>query len=253
MTAPSGLAVGMTTAAELGRLGTTVTVWAHPDDETYLAAGVMAALRDADQRVVCVTATRGDAGNGLHLGGSARQRAQLGALRARELADALAQLGVTEHHWLGYADGGLAAVDPGGRGGPLSGCWTRSGPTTVLAFGPDGFTGHPDHTAVSRWVTAAVAGCRRRPRLLYASATPADLAASAAVDERFGVYALGRPRLVEAADLARPARAVGSRAAAQGRGAGRPGQPDRGIMDAIGRDAFAAWVRAESFVAAGPG
>ena len=37
-------------------------VWAHPDDETYLAGGLSAALTDAGQRVVCVTATRGEAG-----------------------------------------------------------------------------------------------------------------------------------------------------------------------------------------------
>ena len=242
----------MTTAAELGRLGTTVTVWAHPDDETYLAAGVMAALRDADQRVVCVTATRGDAGNGLHLGGSARQRAQLGALRARELAAALAQLGVTEHHWLGYADGGLAAVDPGTAVGPLVRLLDEIGPATVLTFGPDGFTGHPDHTAVSRWVTAAVAGCRRRPRLLYASATPADLAASAAVDDRFGVYALGRPHLVEAADLALRLELSGPALRRKVAALAAQASQTAPIMDAIGRDAFAAWVRAESFVAAGP-
>ncbi len=243
----------MTTAAELGGLGTTVTVWAHPDDETYLAAGVMAALREADQRVVCVTATRGDAGNGLHLGGSAWQRAELGALRARELATALAELGVTEHHWLDYADGGLAAVDPEPAVDTLVRLLDEVGPTTVLTFGPDGFTGHPDHTTVSRWVTAAVAGCRHRPRLLYASATPADLAASAAVDERFGVYELGRPRLVETADLA--VRLELSGPALQRKVAALAAQASQTavIMDAIGRDAFAAWVRAESFVAAGPG
>jgi LmbE family N-acetylglucosaminyl deacetylase len=31
-------------------------------------------------------------------------------------------------------------------------------PDTVLTFGPDGATWHPDHIAVSRWATAAVAG-----------------------------------------------------------------------------------------------
>ena len=44
-------------------LGTLLGIWAHPDDETYLAAGLMAqAVRDG-RRVVCVTATRGEGGS----------------------------------------------------------------------------------------------------------------------------------------------------------------------------------------------
>ena len=37
-------------------------IWAHPDDKTYLAGGLSATLTDAGTRVVCVTATRGEAG-----------------------------------------------------------------------------------------------------------------------------------------------------------------------------------------------
>ena len=47
---------------DLSWLGTTVVVWAHPDDETYLSGGTAAALVDLGHRVVAVTATRGDAG-----------------------------------------------------------------------------------------------------------------------------------------------------------------------------------------------
>ena len=43
-------------------LGTILSVWAHPDDETYLAGGVMAAARDRGQRVVCASATAGEHG-----------------------------------------------------------------------------------------------------------------------------------------------------------------------------------------------
>ena len=44
-------------------LGTILGVWAHPDDETYLSAGLMAAAVDAGSRVVDVTATRGEGGS----------------------------------------------------------------------------------------------------------------------------------------------------------------------------------------------
>ena len=42
-------------------LGTILGVWAHPDDEGYLSAGIMAQAMRNGQRVVCVTATRGEA------------------------------------------------------------------------------------------------------------------------------------------------------------------------------------------------
>jgi LmbE family N-acetylglucosaminyl deacetylase len=45
-----------------GTWGTILSIWAHPDDETYLAGGVMAAASANGQRVVCVTAT--DRGGG---------------------------------------------------------------------------------------------------------------------------------------------------------------------------------------------
>jgi LmbE family N-acetylglucosaminyl deacetylase len=51
--------VTRTTVAELGAI---LSVWADPDDETYLAAGVMAAAADRGQRVVCVSATAGGHG-----------------------------------------------------------------------------------------------------------------------------------------------------------------------------------------------
>ncbi len=43
-------------------IGTLLGVWAHPDDEAYLSAGLIALVRRHGQRVVVVTATDGDAG-----------------------------------------------------------------------------------------------------------------------------------------------------------------------------------------------
>ena len=90
--------------ADLSWLGTTVLVWAHPDDETYLSGGTAAALVDLGHRVVAVTATRGEAGGpdttagraggdgaGAHRGArgghaaARRDRARLARLRGRRL------------------------------------------------------------------------------------------------------------------------------------------------------------------------
>ena len=50
------------TITDAAELGTVLGIWAHPDDEAFLSAGLMAAARDAGQRVVCVTATLGEHG-----------------------------------------------------------------------------------------------------------------------------------------------------------------------------------------------
>ena len=70
---------------------TMLSIWAHPDDETFLAAGIMAAAVDRGDRVVCVSATAGERGTP---DPEAWPPARLGALRRREAAAAMAVLGV---------------------------------------------------------------------------------------------------------------------------------------------------------------
>lgn len=43
-------------------LGTILSVWAHPDDETFVAGGIMAAAVANGQRVVTVSFTAGERG-----------------------------------------------------------------------------------------------------------------------------------------------------------------------------------------------
>lgn len=149
-------------------LGTILSVWAHPDDESYCCAGLMAVAVRAGHRVVCVTATRGE------LGSSDPDRwpngPELARLRTEELYACLAEIGVTEHVWLDYADGSCAAVDPDEPIARIREIADELRPDVVLTFGPDGATYHPDHIAVSTWTTEAVRG--RGTALLYASVTP---------------------------------------------------------------------------------
>jgi len=67
----------MTASAPMD-LGTVMGVWAHPDDETYLAAGLFAHAVDLGSRVVDVTATRGE-------GGSPRWARVLGSLGTKSV------------------------------------------------------------------------------------------------------------------------------------------------------------------------
>ena len=166
----------------LTQLGTVLMVWAHPDDETYLAGGLSAALADAGQRVACVTATRGEAGG---------EAADLAEIRTAELEAALDLLGVREHHWLDYPDGGCAEVDDATAAARIRAHVEAISPDTVVTFGPDGFTGHPDHQAVSRWVDLALDG--RSTRLLHAVAR--EHRPDASLDQDYGVFELGLPRV----------------------------------------------------------
>jgi LmbE family N-acetylglucosaminyl deacetylase len=149
-------------------LGTIVSIWAHPDDEGYSCGGLMAAAIRGGQRVVCVTATRGE------LGSTDASRwppgPELATVRTQELASSLAVLGVTEHLWLDYPDGGCDGIDPETAIAEVRTILGSVRPDTVLTFGPDGGTFHPDHMAVSRWVSAAAAGSG--VKVLHAVSTP---------------------------------------------------------------------------------
>ena len=150
-------------AADAVALGTVLAVWAHPDDEAYLCAGLMALARRAGQRVVCVTATPGEHGTS---DPEAWPPARLAALRTTEMAAAMAALGVDEHRWLGFEDGTLAAVDPAHGTALIAGLLDEVRPDTVVSFGPDGMTGHPDHQAIAGWVEQAWRGREDGSRLL---------------------------------------------------------------------------------------
>jgi LmbE family N-acetylglucosaminyl deacetylase len=228
-------------------LGTVLAIWAHPDDETYLAGGLLAALGDLGGRAVCVTATRGEAADPR---ASEAERAALARVRTEELADAFAHLGVSEHHWLDLPDGGCAGLDPAGPVARLVALLEEVRPDTVLTFGPDGFTGHPDHRAVSGWTRRALARVAARdghpgPRLLHAVAPeqPVD----PALDADFGVFELGPPRRcgddelavllhLEGAALDRKVRALLAQRSQTG-----------GLVGAVGLQRFRAWVATERF------
>jgi LmbE family N-acetylglucosaminyl deacetylase len=150
-------------------LGTVLSIWAHPDDETYLAGATMAEARAAGQRVVCVSATAGELGTDDPV---AWPPERLGRHRRREAAAAMAVLGVVEHHVLGWPDGGLAGVPAAEGEGAVACLLDDLRPDTILTFGADGQTFHPDHMAVHRWVAVAWARRGRRERLLLSTTTP---------------------------------------------------------------------------------
>jgi LmbE family N-acetylglucosaminyl deacetylase len=137
---------------EVSSLGTILGVWAHPDDETYLSAGLMATAASRGARVACATATRGEEGSWDH---ERYPPSEMARIRDAELIAALGVLGVMEHYWLGFRDGTCDAVTEAEGVDRVKTIIEKVDPDTILTFGPEGLTGHPDHRAVSRWTTKA--------------------------------------------------------------------------------------------------
>jgi LmbE family N-acetylglucosaminyl deacetylase len=227
-------------------LGTILGVWAHPDDEAYLSAGLMALARANHQRVVVATATAGERGTP-DPGQWGPER--LGALRRHEMAASMAALGVTEHHWFGWADGGIPAVAADQGIARIGALVDEVRPDTIVTFGPDGITGHLDHRAISAWTTSAWERSGRRARLLYACVTQDFLQRWDGVNTTLGVWGdAGAPPPVRSHDLGLHVscdddlldqKLVALRAHAS---------QTSPIIGLIGEDAFRRWWEVETFV-----
>src|SRR5918997_5408508 len=131
-------------------------VVAHPDDDAYGVAAVVALHRsDPEFRFFLVHATDGE--GGAIAEGSGATRETLGAVRREEDRRAWRTLGCSpyRHDWLGYPDGGLADVPYEELVGRIAEVLRAERPDVVAAFGPDGITGHPDHITIGRAATDA--------------------------------------------------------------------------------------------------
>lgn len=180
-------------------LGTILGVWAHPDDETFLSAGLMADAVDRGSRVVCITATRGE-------GGSMDEERwppdTMGAVRERELMRSLARIGVSEHHWLDYPDIDMDTALPDEGAARVREIMAEVQPDTVLTFGPDGMTGHLAHMSVGAWATQAFDDLAPSgARLHYATMTPAYVQEFRAIFEPLGIFRPGTPPVTLPEDL----------------------------------------------------
>jgi LmbE family N-acetylglucosaminyl deacetylase len=135
---------------DLASLGTIFGVWAHPDDETYMAGGVMAAAQMNGQTVYCLTATRGELG----IQDESRwPAARLAKIRTNELTQSSRIIGF-KNIWMDIADGHCQDSSRIGSKFVLQSIKAVK-PDTILSFGPEGLTGHPDHQAVAEWAMIA--------------------------------------------------------------------------------------------------
>lgn len=153
------------TTEDIKELGTIMCVGAHPDDETWMAGGLLAAAAKNGQKVVVITATKGEAGT---TDEERWPQHQLGNIRTQELHDSLRILGVEEHGMLECLDGACDQADEQDMALQLASVMHREKPDTILTFGPEGLTGHNDHAAVSRWVSKATKLVDGSPKVYHA-------------------------------------------------------------------------------------
>lgn len=175
----------VTEADDINNLGTILGVWAHPDDETFCSGGIMAAAAANGQKVIIITATKGEKGVQDE---SRWPAAKLASIRTKELKKALEILNATHHHQLSYKDGGCASADQAEPIAKIARLIKKYEPDTILTFGPDGLTGHFDHQTVSDWAMAARLMAGNRARLLYSVQTTEQYARSQVLDSALNFF-----------------------------------------------------------------
>ena len=144
--------------------------FAHPDDESFSGAGtVMKYAAQSGVRSVLVTATLGDRGK--RGDPPVCTVEELPACRERELRRAVEIIGIGELHLLGYRDKELADAPPDAIRRALVAVIRRERPSIVFTFDPHGFNLHPDHVAISRFTSDAVAAAAD-PRWLPETGEP---------------------------------------------------------------------------------
>lgn len=183
---------------------TVLFVHAHPDDETLATGGLILTLVAEGARVELLTATRGEQGE---IVPALRESVgtdpvELTRVRERELAQAVARLGIASAHYLGepparavglaarrYRDSGMRWVTPELAGpaedvppdaltaAPLSEVTADiaaflavTRPDAVVSYDDLGGYGHPDHRRIRE---ATLAACRAE-RVGFVEVVPPD-------------------------------------------------------------------------------
>ncbi len=136
-----------------------LAVFAHPDDEIYVAP-ILARYAREGARVYLVIATDGARGGAPHA--TIPLGEALAAARAQEAACATRELGIEQPILLGFGDGALGAIvsppnaDLERLASKVREAIATVKPDAILTWGPEGAYGHPDHRLVSSVVMQVV-------------------------------------------------------------------------------------------------
>ncbi len=128
-------------------------IGAHPDDETFFAAGSFAKYVSEGAEVSVLCATRGQLGKTADL----CSKEELPQVREGELRAAMRALGVLDVELLDYVDKQLSDAPLMDIREQLVRTIRRTRPQVVITFDPYGANQHPDHIAISRYASDALA------------------------------------------------------------------------------------------------
>ncbi|HEY1455885.1 MAG TPA: PIG-L family deacetylase [Candidatus Dormibacteraeota bacterium] len=154
-----------------------LVVMAHPDDECMATGGLILRHTRAGIPTNLICATCGEKG-WMGKPPGAKQE-DLKEIRAKELELAAAALALGTVELWDYPDGGVRDSDQQEITQRIWEQISNLRPRAVVAFGPDGVYGHPDHIAVGACTDAAVAAMTEgaRPALYHV-----------AIDEQLGEF-----------------------------------------------------------------
>ena len=221
-------------------------VWAHPDDEAYLSAGLMARVIEAGGSVTILTATAGEKGTD----DPARYDSdEFAAFRRAELVASVAELGVTDVRFLGLRDGECDVADDHAQIRAVLDVMEDVRPDAIVTFGPDGITGHPDHRTVSSWTTQAWNRTDGTAELLYAAMTKNFLARHAELHDRLGVFEeYGRePASIVTSDVVLGCRLTPPELDRKRRALARHASQTVGLAEVVGEETYLRWWVDETF------
>jgi N-acetyl-1-D-myo-inositol-2-amino-2-deoxy-alpha-D-glucopyranoside deacetylase len=166
-------------------------VHAHPDDESIATGATMAKYAAEGAGVTLVTCTLGELGEIIppdlaHL--AADQDGGLGQYRIGELAAACAELGVTDHRFLGGAGRWRDSGMMGEPSNQAADCFWQADvdeaaaallevirdvrPQVMVSYDANGFYGHPDHIQAHRVAMRAFGQAGGLVRKMYANTMP---------------------------------------------------------------------------------
>jgi LmbE family N-acetylglucosaminyl deacetylase len=136
----------------------------HPDDESYSFGGLLALAASAGWDCFVHCASSGEKGK-RHDGGETHPN-EVAEAREDELARSCEILGARPPEFWGLPDGQMRLHR--GEHERIHRLVRALRPDLLLTLGADGAYGHPDHTALHRWVFEAWSALpERRPALLF--------------------------------------------------------------------------------------
>jgi LmbE family N-acetylglucosaminyl deacetylase len=122
-------------------------------------------------------------------------------------------------------------------------------PETIVTFGPDGMTGHPDHRAVSAWVTEAWLARGWPAQLWYATLTPAFHRRWGHLNRKMSIFPAGStPPETPEAELALEIRLDGDVLERKVRALRSHASQVEPLVAAVGVETFTEWWSQEAFV-----